>query len=76
MMTAYGTIDTAVEAMKQGALGLISNPLSEEILRAVQRALQKQSLQPENLALRAELAKQDPMIDWTISGVKQLTEEA
>lgn len=78
MMTAYGTIDTAVEAMKQGAWDFISKPIKRgELLRAVQRALQKQSLQAENLALRAELAKTRPN-DWIGQSrvMKQLTEEA
>ena len=45
VMTAYGTIDTAVEAMRRGAWDFISKPIKRgELLRAVHKALQKRSL--------------------------------
>jgi two-component system, NtrC family, response regulator HydG len=77
MMTAYGTIDTAVEAMKLGAWDFITKPIKRgELLRAVQRALKKHSLQEENRALRAELAKTRPS-NWIGQSriMQELTEE-
>ena len=56
MMTAYGTIEAAVEAMKSGAYDFITKPfLAEELAILVQRAVGYLSLQSENRALRAEL---------------------
>jgi len=53
MMTAYGSVDTAVEAMKRGAYDFVTKPLNldkVEILLA--RALQSRKLERENRALR------------------------
>ena len=56
VMTAYGTIETAVEALKAGASDYILKPFEpEEIERAVQRTLEKARLQRENTYLRKEL---------------------
>lgn len=77
LMTAYGTIDTAVEAMKLGAFDFITKPIKRgELLRALQRALQQRSLQEENRALRAELAKTRPS-NWIGQSrvMRNLTEE-
>ncbi len=57
LMTAYGTIETAVEAMKDGAYDFITKPLKRaHILRVVGKALERQSLVAENRALRSQLA--------------------
>lgn len=57
MMTAYGTIERAVEAMREGAYDFVTKPFRRaEIERVMKRALEKQSLLAENKALRAELA--------------------
>jgi two-component system NtrC family response regulator len=56
-MTAYGTIESAVEAMRQGAYDYITKPFSKEVLLvSVQRALEHKQLTEENLQLR-ELVK-------------------
>ena len=56
--TAYGTVDTAVEAMKLGAWDFITKPIrSKEILPIIERAKQKWTLSQENQQLKAELAK-------------------
>lgn len=58
VMTAYGTVETAVEAMKQGAYDFLCKPLRRaEVVRAVTRALERASLRQENEQLRGELAK-------------------
>ncbi|MBX2798810.1 MAG: sigma-54 dependent transcriptional regulator [Myxococcales bacterium] len=57
VMTAYGTVETAVEAMKEGAYDFVSKPLSRvELLSALRKALQKRELQLENRQLRERLA--------------------
>lgn len=56
IMTAHGSIDSAVEAMKLGALDYITKPLErEELLIAVKRAFEKVSLVKENNRLRQQL---------------------
>jgi two-component system response regulator HydG len=57
MMTAYGTIENAVEAMKLGAYDFIAKPLKRAaIVAAVRKALDKHALVAENRQLRAQLA--------------------
>ena len=56
LMTAYGTVDGAVEAMREGAYDFITKPLKRAvILKSVEKALERQALVMENQALRAEL---------------------
>lgn len=58
MMTAYGSVETAVEAMKAGALDYIVKPfINEEIRHTVRRAIERMTLRSENLALRQELGR-------------------
>jgi DNA-binding NtrC family response regulator len=53
MMTAFGTVDTAVEAMKQGAFDYINKPFStDELLLTITRALEEQDLRREVARLR------------------------
>jgi two-component system response regulator HydG len=55
-MTAYGTVETAVEAMKEGAYDFVTKPLKRaHVVRIVKNALEKTSLVVENRALRAQL---------------------
>lgn len=56
MMTAYGSVRTAVEAMKIGAYDYLTKPVSAEEMRlVVQRVFETQNLIIENSALRKEL---------------------
>ncbi len=56
VMTAYGTVEAAVEAMKLGATDFLLKPFSLDHLTAVtQKALEVNSLRAENLRLREEL---------------------
>ncbi|MBA2881691.1 two-component system response regulator AtoC [Desulfosalsimonas propionicica] len=58
MMSAYGTIDTAVEAMKKGAYDYISKPFKpDEILLALKKAEERESLKRENRALKFRLER-------------------
>ncbi|HET6584134.1 MAG TPA: response regulator, partial [Nannocystaceae bacterium] len=57
VMTAYGTVETAVDAMKRGAYDFIPKPLKRAtVLAAVRKALDKAALLAENSKLRAQLA--------------------
>ena len=58
VMTAYGTIETAVEAMKRGAFDFLQKPFDTSHLHmVVERALENQRLVAENNLLREELAE-------------------
>src|SRR5215470_668398 len=59
LMTAYGTVENAVEAMKQGAYDYLPKPLDMKRLRVlVQKALEFQAVVAENNELRARLQSQ------------------
>ena len=56
LMTAFGTIDSAVDAMKKGAFDYLTKPLDKEVvLLAVRRALERTELMQKNLELRKAL---------------------
>ncbi len=54
LLTAHGSVDSAVSAMKQGAFDYLSKPIDNDALRAlVARALEMTRLERENRSLRA-----------------------
>ena len=56
MMTAYGNVETAVEAMRRGAYDFLTKPLNIEKLEIViQRALKSRATEKENHAMRVRL---------------------
>ncbi|MBI3107440.1 MAG: sigma-54-dependent Fis family transcriptional regulator [Candidatus Rokubacteria bacterium] len=56
VMTAYGTIETAVGAIKAGATDYLSKPINlDELLHRIERVRERQRLLGENLELRAAL---------------------
>jgi len=56
IMTAHGTISSAVEAMRKGAFDYITKPLNKDsMLLTVQRAVERADLLKENLQLHKEL---------------------
>ena len=56
MITGFSTVETAVEAMKLGAFDYIPKPFTpDEVSIVVKKALEKRSLQLENVYLRQEL---------------------
>jgi two-component system response regulator AtoC len=58
IMSAYGTIDTALEAMKLGAYDYISKPFkTDEVLLSLKKAEERESLKRENLLLREQIRK-------------------
>ena len=57
MMTAYGSIEIAVEAMQRGAYDFITKPFNKEpLLRAVHQGLERNRLIRENRHLRLKVA--------------------
>ena len=58
MMSAYGTIDTAIEAMKLGAYDYISKPFkTDEVYLTLKKAEERESLRKENLQLKERIQK-------------------
>ena len=56
MLTAYGSIETAIEAMKLGAFDYVTKPFKvDELLLTVHRAMNYKKAMTENLNLKAEL---------------------
>jgi two-component system response regulator AtoC len=59
VMSAYGTVDTAIEAMKLGAYDYISKPFKpDEIILTLRKAEEREQLRRENQLLREEVAKE------------------
>ena len=57
LMTAYGTIETAVEAMREGAYDFVEKPLKRlHIVKTVRKAAERHALVAENRTLRKELS--------------------
>ncbi len=53
IMTAFGTIENAVRAMRNGALDFVTKPFrSEQLLVSIERAFERRALEQENRALR------------------------
>jgi nitrogen regulation protein NR(I) len=58
VMTAFGTVQTAVEAMRIGAFDYITKPFSlDELMIVIEKALSVAKLQKENLMLKMQLKK-------------------
>ena len=56
MMSAYGTVETALEAMKQGAYDYISKPFkTDEVLLTLKKAEERERLKEENLKLKTKI---------------------
>jgi len=58
IMTAYGTMDSAIKAMKLGAYDYINKPFEiDEILLVIDKALEKKRIEEENIILHKELKR-------------------
>ncbi len=58
MITAFGSIETAIEAVKKGAYHYITKPFKmNEILITVKKAIEKRNLEIENIQLRNEVER-------------------
>src|SRR6058998_76586 len=81
LMTAYGTVESAVQAMKEGAYDYLSKPLDMQRLRAVVlKALEFQAVVAENNELRMRLQKRSEPNALTgaseaMQAIARLTEE-
>lgn len=57
MISGYATVDTAVEAMKNGAVDYIAKPFTpEQIIEKVERALEQRSIMLDEIYLKKEIA--------------------
>lgn len=57
IMTGFGTVETAIDAMKRGAYDYIMKPFKmEEVVHTVRRGLERKKLQAENLRLKEALS--------------------
>jgi DNA-binding NtrC family response regulator len=60
MLTAYGTIESAVEALKKGAFDYITKPIQlEELKIVISKAITHERIQTQNVFLKKELEKQE-----------------
>ncbi len=60
MMTAYGTIETAVEALKLGAYDFVSKPFDEErLVHTIRMALERYALILKNLSLEQQIKERE-----------------
>ena len=58
MMSAYGSVDTAIEAMKRGAYDYIAKPFkADEIVLLLRKAEERERLKRENVKLRSEVER-------------------
>ena len=79
LITAYGTVEAAVAAMKDGAYDFLTKPLKRHaVLKSVAQALEKRRLVLENKQLRARLAGvsspivgQSPALRATLDIIRQ-----
>jgi len=56
MITAFGSIENAVAAMKKGAFNYLTKPVNpDELLAVVKAAIEKSELKRENITLKSEL---------------------
>src|SRR5215472_10250125 len=58
LVTAYGTVETAVQAMREGAYDFVEKPLKRvSIVKSVRKAAERQSLVAENKSLKDEIKR-------------------
>lgn len=75
MMSAYGSIDLALEAMKAGAYDFISKPFkSDEVLLTLKKAEEREQLKQENLHLKKELQGRADGFDAIVGRSKVIKE--
>ncbi len=66
MMSAYGSVDTALACMKRGAYDYISKPFKpDEVVLTLRKAEERQELRQENQQLKQALSKQDKKFSIT-----------
>jgi Nif-specific regulatory protein len=74
IMTAYGTVDTAVAAMKEGAYDYLTKPIDlDELLLLIQRVEREAGLTRENRQLKEQL-REKFKVDFIITASRQMEE--
>jgi DNA-binding NtrC family response regulator len=69
IITAFGSVETAVTALKDGAFDYVTKPIDpDELSHVVQRAVERRRLRSENIALKAKLEE--------LSGVPRIIGES
>jgi DNA-binding NtrC family response regulator len=77
VLTAHGSLEKAVEAMKAGATDFLAKPADFELLRrAVDRALEKRRLQRVNVALAEQAAGTAGVVTGTSAAMRELLDTA
>ena len=77
LITAYGEVDTAVEAMKKGAQDFLQKPLDlDRLIQAVERADEIVSLRRELTLLRQSSGDQTEMVVGETPAMQRILEEA
>jgi len=77
LITAYGEVDTAVEAMKKGAQDFLQKPLDlDRLIQAVERADEIVSLRRELTLLRQSSGYQTEMVVGETPAMQRILEEA
>lgn len=76
-ITAFATVESAVDAMKKGAIDYITKPLKNlaELRIIVSRVYEKGRLLQENIALKEEQIASLPPLDLIFSGIDRVYEE-
>ncbi len=77
ILTAYATVENAVEAMKEGALDYLIKPLKDpdELRMAVARVVERQTLMAVDTLWRNQLAEGLPPTDVIFAGMKDVWSE-
>ncbi len=76
VMTAYGSIETAVEAMKLGATDFITKPFNtDHLLMVIKRVLESRNLLRENILLKEETSRKMPVIIGKSSSMVELLQK-
>jgi len=77
MITAFGTVEAAVDVMKRGALDFVSKPLKDpdQLRIAVSKAFERQGLLRENELLKSETLEGIPPFDVLFDGMEQVLRE-
>jgi DNA-binding NtrC family response regulator len=77
MLTGYGTVESAVEAMKRGACDFLKKPCSlSEIEMTIRKAQEQRTLRRENLALKVDLERHQKYSEFVgaSQGLRQVLE--
>ncbi len=75
LMTAYGTVETAVAALRRGAYDYLTKPFSlDELTLLLERIQEKRALKRENVSLRQELASVERQMVGASAGLARVRE--